>query len=439
MLRGLRQASSPSASQRSLNSSYGASQSSTQSFPLSPSNRFSSGQGSGGSHETDILVVTTPPSLRSSSAAASRYSPASSTRSPFSFDPAPSSPLSPQQRVSSTSTDTSSPLARARHILRLSSETLPLQHEEEEREGQLQLEEHVEEERRSTDGEDEDEEEKKEPHQELPLPPQRHQQFHISSEPSHSPAAPPLPAQRASKQGPLLQHAARARPSTGGARTGAGPAETSAAERGFVHFGAGGVPTSAGGGLPSPHVPEIRGESAATARVLLQVTMRALLVLLHRVLYAAICRCAMCLFSSRDVASGCSSAPGHQQPVHYPLLLPHSMIDCSLFRFFLPSVSLNPPLCSLARDEAATLTWRRDVGVRAIAAVLGHGASGRATLDGSSCGSQGGFGVPDVAAPALSYRPFAPVVVRGEEHSAILIPKSPIGSQVSGARGSLVL
>jgi hypothetical protein len=26
------------------------------------------------------------------------------------------------------------------------------------------------------------------------------------------------------------------------------------------------------------------------------------------------------------------------------------------------------------------MTWRRDVGVRAIAAVLGHGASGKATL-----------------------------------------------------------
>ncbi len=77
--------------------------------------------------------------------------------------------------------------------------------------------------------------------------------------------------------------------------------------------------------------------------------------------------------------------------------------------------------------------------MRAIAAVLGQGASGRVTLDGSSCGNQGGFGIPNVAVPSLSHRPFAPDVVRGEEHSAILIPKSPTGSQVRGARGSLVL
>jgi hypothetical protein len=285
-LRGLRQASSPSSSQRSLSSSYGAAQSSTQSFPLSPSNRFSSGQGSGSSHETDILVVTTPPSLRSSSAAASRYySPASSTRSPFSFDPAPSPPLSPHQRVSSTSTDASSPLARARHVLRLSSETLSLKQAEQGGEEQSQQEEHADAERRCTDEKNEDNEENKEPQQELPLPPQRHQQFHISSSPSHSTAAPPPPAQSASKPGPPTQHAARTRPSTGGARLGAGPTETSAAERGFVQFGSGGP---AGGGLTTPHVPEIRGESAATARVLLQVTLHALLVLLHRVL-AVLC------------------------------------------------------------------------------------------------------------------------------------------------------
>jgi hypothetical protein len=90
-----------------------------------------------------------------------------------------------------------------------------------------------------------------------------------------------------------------------------------------------------------------------------------------------------------------------------------------------PSFLLLSPFCSLARDEAATLTWRRDVGVRAIAAVLGHGASGKATLDGSGSSNHAAFGVPNVVAPSLSHRQLAPAV------SPISTSTSQLGSKVS--------
>ena len=76
------------------------------------------------------------------------------------------------------------------------------------------------------------------------------------------------------------------------------------------------------------------------------------------------------------------------------------------------------------------MTWRRDVGVRAIAAVLGQGASGRATLDGSSC-NKAGFGVSNVAAPSLSHRPYEHVEELGIEHAATSITPSVFSSQVS--------
>lgn len=130
----------------------------------------------------------------------------------------------------------------------------------------------------------------------------------------------------------------------------------------------------------------------------------------------------------RNFAAGCSSASGHQQPVFTQSSAPFS-VDKQFLLYPHPR-----PLCrSYARDEAATLTWRRDVGVRAIAAVLGQGSSGRATLDGSIVNNQGGFGVPNVVAPSLSNRHPVQAVALGGADSAISISKSPIHSRVSAA------
>lgn len=233
---------------------------STQSYLLSPSNRLSSGGGeSGGSHETNILVVTTPPSLRSS-AAASHYSP-SSTRSPFSFDPAPSPPQSPHvHRISSSSTGVSSPLDRARHALRLSGENLSLKQEQQQQK-ELQLQQMQ---RETGNGENEYREEDEEG--QLQMQNIKQPLTTASADALTSPSM-DVDNQRLSPHPP-----ARPRPSTSGARVGAAAHEYSLADRGLAQVGTGGaVGASGAGALPPPHIPEIRGESAATARVLLQV------------------------------------------------------------------------------------------------------------------------------------------------------------------------
>jgi hypothetical protein len=262
------QASSPSASQQSVSSSYGAGHSSTQSFILSPSKRLSSGQGGSGSgsHETDILVVTTPPSVRSSAAASSRYSPSSSIRSPFSFDPAPSPPVSPHHRISSSAIDASSPLARARRALQLSSDNFAVQQEEVD-DGRGQQEEREENEKQNQLALEEEDLQQ----ESLTLTLQQHQQSPISVPPApSSAAAPPSTESTAFKQDKESHHFARTRPSTSGARVGGAGHEQHSAERVFPQVAAGGV-SGAAGTVQSSHVPEIWGESAATARVLLQV------------------------------------------------------------------------------------------------------------------------------------------------------------------------
>ena len=138
-----------------------------------------------------------------------------------------------------------------------------------------------------------------------------------------------------------------------------------------------------------------------------------------------------------NFSAGCSSAPGHQQPVPIPPFATINHRLLILFSFCLTSHSLSP-YYSLARDEAATLTWRRDVGVRAIAAVLGQGASGRATLDGSSC-NKAAFGVSNAAAPSLSHHPFAQVEELGIEHAATSITPSIFSSEVSESKDSFIL
>lgn len=236
---------------------------------MSPSSRLSSGQGGSGSgsHETDILVVTTPPSLRSSAAAASRYSPSSSIRSPFSFDPAPSPPMSPHHRISSSAIDVSSPLARARRALQLSSDNLAVQQEEVD-DGRGQQEEREENEKQNQLALEEEDLQQVS----LALALQQHQQSPISVPPAHSSAAvPPPTASTAFKQDQESNHFARTRPSTSGARVEGAGHETHSAERVFTQVPAGGVSGAAGAALQSSHVPEIWGESAATARVLLQV------------------------------------------------------------------------------------------------------------------------------------------------------------------------
>ena len=233
---------------------------STQSYLLSPSNRLSSGEGESGSHETNILVVTTPPSLRSS-AAASHYSP-SSTRSPFSFDPAPSPPQSPPvHRVSSSSTGVSSPLDRARHALRLSGENLTLKQQQQQQQKELQLQQMQ---RKTWNGENENKEEDEEGQLQMQ---NVKQPLTIASA-----AVLPSPSIDVDNQRLSPHPPARPRPSTSGARVGAAAHEYSLADRGLAQVGTGGAVGASGVGvLPPPHIPEIRGESAATARVLLQV------------------------------------------------------------------------------------------------------------------------------------------------------------------------
>jgi hypothetical protein len=239
---------------------------SAQSYLLSPSNRLPTEEGeSGGSHETNILVVTTPPSVRSS-AAASRYSPCS-TRSPFSFDPAPSPPLSPPVHCTSSSpTAVSSPLDRARHALRLSGENLTLKQQQKD----LQLPQM----QRET-GYEENEDEDEHGQQQTQL--QKLNVIQPLTTARTSAAVPPSPPTDVDNQRLSPHLPARPRPFTSGARVGGAAHEYSLADRGLVQVGTGGAVAASGAtgvALPSPHIPEIRGESAATARVLLQV-MRA--------------------------------------------------------------------------------------------------------------------------------------------------------------------
>ena len=250
---------------------------SAHSFLMSPSNRLSSGEGDAGSgsHETDILVVTTPPSLRSSSAAASHlYSPASSTRSPFSIDPAPSPPLSPPPpRSFSSAAIASSPLARARHVLQSSSaehnsHTSWAEHNSHTSSADTPVKL-----QRLTDGlhvREENEVEAEGGHNEQPQPLEQ-ARAHDDQRPIAVPVAHSSSPVSANLHGQQrqLNILARPRPSTGGARVGGG-FESSPSDSGCIQTGA-----AAGGALgavPSPHIPEIWGESAATARVLLQVT-----------------------------------------------------------------------------------------------------------------------------------------------------------------------
>jgi hypothetical protein len=170
--------------------------------------------------------------------------------------------------MSSSTTDVSSPLARARHVLELSSETLSLGQEEEEQRHLNQ------DEQDCVEVQNEAVEEENEQLQRdvLPPPQQQYNQFHISANSSKMPAASPtLPTKNAPERDFSSHHTSRPRPSTGGARVEGGVCDTTSAQRGFVQVGAAGASATAGAWMPSSHVPEIRGESAATARVLLQV------------------------------------------------------------------------------------------------------------------------------------------------------------------------
>ena len=220
-----------SSSPRSLSSSHMEGQTSFQSCLFSPSNRPPPGEEAGsGSHETDILVVSTPPSARSSSAAASYcYFPESpdSTRSPVDVDPAPSSPLSPPHRTPAAAADTSSPLARARLAL--------------------------------------DSADRHSPSAKL-LP----QSGSSGADVCLTEAAATQPSTEFQKENPPV-FPERPRPSTSSARVGVPVSNAHPADEGSFRVGAVGTAGAADGGLPSLHIPEIRGESADTARVLLQV------------------------------------------------------------------------------------------------------------------------------------------------------------------------
>ncbi len=190
--------------------------------------------------------------------------------------------MSPHHRISSSGIDASSPLARARRALQLSSDNLAVQQEEVD-DGRWQQEEREENEKQNQLALEEEDLQQ----ESLALTLQQHQQSPISVPPAHSSAAAPPPtASTALKQDKESHHFARTRPSTSGARVGGAGHETHSAERVFPQVAAGGV-SGAAGAVQSSHVPEIWGESAATARVLLQVVYIASRLLFFLIVFSA--------------------------------------------------------------------------------------------------------------------------------------------------------